>query len=314
MRNKDAMRQILMVILIFITTHSCRVKKNQIKKIDSKISFSEPRRVLDSIIVVAKNQSLYRKNVNWETLEKKILSRFNDTDSITSIIEPVQYLLTQLGDYHGTLFLNGQHFKGSVFRTRDVPYDYQGEDYISRMSLMYQKTLNQEEISGALIKNNIAYIEIPMMMPNGGNDKEVLKNTLKIRDKICELNTKNPIGWIIDLRGNLGGNMYPMLMGLAELLPQTIEMGGDSYDGKSINEKWELDEGIFYYGKNYYPNIPKPNCQLKKINKNIAVLIGRYTASSGEVVACALKGQNNIKLFGEQTSGATTANIWTPIG
>jgi C-terminal processing protease CtpA/Prc len=108
--------------------------------------------------------------------------------------------------------------------------------------------------------------------------------------------------------------MYPMLMGLAEILPLKINMGGDSKDGKLINQEWKMENGVFYYGDGSYPNIPKLKCHLLEDKSKIAVLIGRYTASSGEVVACALKSQENIQLFGEQTSGATTANQWTPIG
>ncbi len=264
--------------------------------------------------MVAKTQSLYRENVDWHILEKEIYENFIVSDSITSIIEPVQYLLTELGDFHGTLFLNGQHFKGNVPRTRNVSYDYQGQDYINQTSSIFQNTLNQDSIKGFLTEHRIAYIEIPMMMPYGGSEDEVIKNAKKIREKICELKTQKPIGWIVDLRGNLGGNMHPMLMGLAELLPLNMDMGGNSYDGKSIGLEWKLKNGVFYDGEYYNSKTPKLICNLKNSKEKIGVLVGRYTQSSGEVVASTLKGQNNIKLFGEQTAGATTANIWTPIG
>ena len=303
------MRQLLMILICTLTITSCNSKKNNSEK-----TIPEPKRVLDSILIVAKNNSLYKENVDWDVLEKEVYTRFIDSDTITSIIKPVQHLLNQLGDFHGSLFLNGQHYRGNVKVTRDVSYDYQSKDYISKMSSIFQKTLNQDTIKGFITTEKIAYLEIPMMMPYGGDGNDVIANTLKIRNKICELKSKNPIGWILDLRGNLGGNMYPMLMGLAEILPLKINMGGDSKDGKSINQKWKMENGIFYYGENSYPNIPKLNCQFLEQKNKIAVLIGRYTASSGEVVACALKTQEKIQLFGEQTSGATTANQWTPIG
>lgn len=307
------MKQVLVIIIILILI-SCRKEKNNPKTVNIQITISEPKRVLDTIIVVAKDQSLYNKNVNWNVLEKEVYSKFIDSDTITSIIKPVQYLLNQLGDYHGFLFLNGQRYSGNIERIRNVSYDYQGKEYINKMSLIYQKTLSQDQINGFILTNQIAYIEIPMILPNGGNSEDIIEYTNKIRSKICELKTKKPIAWIIDLRGNLGGNMYPMLMGLAEILPLKVNMGGDSKDGNSINQKWLLKDGVFYYGEDYYPNIPALKCHIKNNENKIAVLIGRYTASSGEVVASALKGQDNIKLFGEQTSGATTSNRWIPIG
>ena len=45
----------------------------------------------------------------------------------------------------------------------------------------------------------------------------------------------------------------------------------------------------------------------------IAVLISQYTASSGEIVAAALKGKPNTKFFGEATAGYCTATGWIRI-
>jgi len=48
------------------------------------------------------------------------------------------------------------------------------------------------------------------------------------------LQEMNPAGWIIDLRGNSGGNMYPMLAGLSSLLGEGV-LGYDVYpDGRSM--------------------------------------------------------------------------------
>lgn len=308
------MKKTLIAIILLICL-GCKTNNTKAQNAN-QITISEPKRVLDSIITVAKTQSLYRENVDWSALEKQIYDRFEDSDTITSIIEPVKYLLTELEDFHGSLFFKGQHYKGTTKRKRNVTYDYQSKDYFDKMSNIYQKTVNQDIIKGFIVNENIAYIEIPLIMPYGGDATEVMKQTVKIRNKVCELNDKKPNGWIIDIRGNLGGNVYPMLMGLAEMLPLQIDLGGDSYDGNSIRDKWKLDDGIFYYGGGSYQNIPKLSCNTSQTNKEtkVAVLISRYTASSGEVVACALKGQKNIKIFGEQTSGATTANSWTPIG
>lgn len=99
-----------------------------------------------------------------------------------------------------------------------MPYDYQGKDYLTKKSTIFQKTVSQDIIKGFITDDSIAYIEIPLIMPYGGDG--VITNTIKIRDKICELKAQNPIGWVIDLRGNLGGNMYTLLIGLAGILPK----------------------------------------------------------------------------------------------
>ncbi len=48
-----------------------------------------------------------------------------------------------------------------------------------------------------------------------------------------------------------------------------------------------------------------------KINDaKIAILISRWTVSSGEFVSVAFKGQKNTKFFGEETGGYTTNTSW----
>jgi len=43
-------------------------------------------------------------------------------------------------------------------------------------------------------------------------------------------------------------------------------------------------------------------------DEKVAVLLSRYTVSSGEVVAVSFKGRENTKFFGEATGGYTTVN------
>jgi carboxyl-terminal processing protease len=52
---------------------------------------------------------------------------------------------------------------------------------------------------------------------------------------------------------------------------------------------------------------------LDPLNK-VAVLISRYTISSGEFVANAFKGRKNTRFFGETTGGLTTNTNWVVIG
>jgi C-terminal processing protease CtpA/Prc len=40
----------------------------------------------------------------------------------------------------------------------------------------------------------------------------------------------------------------------------------------------------------------------------IAVIIGKYTISSGEATAIAFRGKKNVTFFGQPTTGATTGN------
>ena len=296
------MKKTFLIFIISILTFSCFGQTNKSKKTKSKS-------LLDSIIYITKTNSIYKNDVDWSKLEKKVYDKFVDSESIVSIIEPTQYLLGELGDYHGFLVLNGKQYWTKKKKVRNVDYDYNSKNYKEKQDKIVSMLLNKKEIETKIIYDSIAYIEIPFLLNNQGIDSINLDYTIKLRTAICDLSKRKPKGYIIDLRRNLGGTVYPMISGMGELL-QNRDLGGTTKEGKKYDDKWVLKNGNFHFGENSLSNIPEIKCNIFTDDIPIVVLIGRYTASSGEVVASALKGQNNIKLIGEQTAGYSTTNSW----
>jgi len=299
------MKKNLLLLIVFTLTFGCYGQINPSNKTESK-------RVLDSIISITKTHSIYKNDVDWTKLEKQVYDRFIDSGSIISILEPTQYLLGELGDYHGFLVLNGKQYWTKNKKTRNVNYDYKSKIHKKKQDKIVSMLIDQKKIITKIISDSIAYIEVPFFLNNQGIDSINSNYTLKLRKAICNLSKTNPKGYIIDLRRNLGGTVYLMISGMGELL-QNFDLGGTTIDTKNYNDKWTLKEGNFHFGKNSLSNIPEIKCHISIDNIPIVVLIGRYTASSGEVVATALKGQNNVKLIGEQTAGYTTTNSWFSI-
>ena len=106
----------------------------------------------------------------------------------------------------------------------------------------------------------------------------------------------------------LVGTMNPMLAGLAELIPNA-DLGGDTKNGTDFYSKWSFKEGNFYENgnSNYKTDL---KCGSLKNDNKIAVLTSKYTASAGEVVTSSLKGQENIRVIGQKTSGLSSTNGW----
>jgi C-terminal processing protease CtpA/Prc len=106
---------------------------------------------------------------------------------------------------------------------------------------------------------------------------------------------------VLDLRNNTGGNCHLMLMVLAPLLSPGPLVGwafGDAtqwltYDGTAVIN----GSGLRYPTR---PPLDTPD--------RIAVLVSGRTASSGEVVVLSVKGRPNVRVFGTETCGLTTAN------
>ncbi len=299
------MKKCFLIIIISILSLSCSRQINQSNKTESK-------KVLDSIVALTKIHSIYKNDVDWAKLEKRIYDKFVDSDSISSIIEPVKYMLSELGDFHGFFTIQNIPYKAIGEKERNLHYDNSSKGYKGKMNEIYENSIKTNEITGSILKDSIAYIEIPMVLNYTNNQEINIESTLKIRKKITELNKYNPKGYIIDLRRNLGGTIFPMLAGLGELF-NNISLGGMTKDGKTFSNQWYIKDGnIYMEEENLIPDLPKTtcNCDITKINKKVAVLIGRYTASSGELVASSLKSQKNVMLFGEQTMGMSTTTGW----
>lgn len=128
----------------------------------------------------------------------------------------------------------------------------------------------------------------------------------KIQKSIIKQLENKPKYWIIDLKSNTGGNMWPML---TALLP-FYENGDIGYfENESEYIPWSKKNGYIFSGdfnqsKNFIDSPIKYNLNLKYI----FVLINERTSSSGEAVAISLRSLKNVILIGSESGGFTTGN------
>ncbi|MFT2753730.1 S41 family peptidase [Clavibacter sp. Sh2088] len=109
-------------------------------------------------------------------------------------------------------------------------------------------------------------------------------------------------GWIVDLRGNNGGDMWPMLAALSPLLDEGQVMSFE-YTGRSVpvtvagGAVAQDGDVVATSGAGRVPaGLP------------VAVLTDGMTVSSGEAAAIAFVGQEGVRSFGQPTYGFSTAN------
>lgn len=110
--------------------------------------------------------------------------------------------------------------------------------------------------------------------------------------------------WIVDLRSNTGGNMWPMLLAAGPLLDN-----GDS--GRFIytsapEQRWGYRDGAVYLAGSVQLQVADPLNPLRP--QAIAVLTGASTRSSGEAMTLAFRGFPRTRSFGLPTSGVPTCN------
>ena len=124
-------------------------------------------------------------------------------------------------------------------------------------------------------------------------------------------------GYVLDLRGNTGGNVWPMLIGLSGMLGDGPQGHSENADGL-IEDYAMLSEGsavvLTEQGRGLTMMTidnwrPIPSLAASPV----ALLLDDATASSGEGVAVAFAGRASTRTFGVRTYGVASSNEGYPL-
>ncbi len=250
------------------------------------------KKYIDEFCKIIKENSIVSDSLNWPEIEQEIeffSQNLKKIDDAEPVLNHIMNKLKEKGDFHSFLM---------------------STDYLKPASKS-SKTTSPSETSpqSEILPGNIGYISVPGFL---GDSFSCDNFANKIQQLIKQMDTENDIkGWIVDLRKNTGGNMYPMITGLSPLLKNGV-IGYFVIPKDGTKQKWEILNGAINIQGNLLMKVNEPYL-LKKQDLKIAVLIGPSTASSGEMTAISFIGNPNTKLFGQPSAGYTTANRSFPI-
>lgn len=131
-----------------------------------------------------------------------------------------------------------------------------------------------------------------------------------VEDQIRAADAPDLVGWIVDLRGNTGGNMWPMVAGVGSILGEGT--AGAFVDPDGNVSLWGYRAGASFQDGTPLVQMPNPH-RLYQAAPRVAVLTNCTVASSGEAVAIAFRGRPNTRSFGTATRGLSTANREYPL-
>jgi C-terminal processing protease CtpA/Prc len=141
-------------------------------------------------------------------------------------------------------------------------------------------------------------------MPRSANSRRYASAALRA---IRRLSASGRLcGWIVDLRNDPGGDMYPMLLSVGPIVGEGRLIGFSGRRG--LQQFVSYRRGVLS-GDGFTDRAPLVVPDLRP-PPPVAVLIGEETASSGEAVAVAFRGRPQTRSFGWPTWGATTAARW----
>ncbi len=108
--------------------------------------------LLDSILFLAKENSVYKNKVDWNTITQKVKASLDLKDTTpNALAKPTQLLLTELNDFHGSLLINGQRYMGSA--KNDDTLSYKPNQEIS--STLYHESLSGYKVETEMMTKNI---------------------------------------------------------------------------------------------------------------------------------------------------------------
>lgn len=271
-------------LFLIATFASCNTSKDLPASEMSDIA----RSYLNELVTIIQQHSIKKNEIDWKDYKKQVFGKVINAESIKDTYPAVRYALTLLQDNHSMLLRPS---------TDPIRYPVVGKRTISCES---------NHVWSPDLPEDVAYIRVHSFV---GNDKdESLKYSSNIQNKIRAYLENKISKFVIDLRGNGGGNMWPMLQGIGPLLD--AEKCGYFIDADDEITPWIYQDIIV---KSSEGNVPSNDMIMDQEKIRIAVLQDNGTASSGEAIVIAFKGRKNTKSFGSSTCGASTSNQGFPL-
>ena len=266
----------------------------------AELTKSDPAAYLNRALDEMQAHALRRESVDWPHLRAEAFARAAQAKTTVDAYAAIRFALASLGDHHSSLHL-----------TPELEKIEQGGGHAAAVEPPPASPFTgRYEPEGRVVKSGgkaFALVVVTKCFPE--NEAQFVQFESKLQGIVAELDRSHPAGWLVDLRGNVGGNMWPMLAGIGPLLGEGDDLGEfQTFEGRSV---WRYRDGVAAEVENgkadAYPAVQGAPYKLAGTPKT-AVLIDRGTGSSGEAIAIAFRGRANTRFFGEHTGGYSTVN------
>lgn len=237
------------------------------------------RDYLTRIFDLMRANSINRQTIDWEAFRAEVFGIAANAQSIAELNPAIRQAITLLRDGHTS-------YRSAAGTTIFVGL----------------RSCVPEPVVAVSAPPNIGVIRITSF---SGTTEAGNAFARQLQDTIAAGDQAGVIGWIVDLRSNGGGNMWPMLAGAGPIL-------GDGALGYFItpvgNETmWEYRNGTSYSGS-FPANTVSPPYVLRGAQPRVAVLSNIGVGSSGEATLIAFRLRPNTRSFGEASCGLSTSN------
>jgi carboxyl-terminal processing protease len=267
---------------------------------------------LDNAIDIMRQHDLHGQGVDWTELRTEAFKRaggaFNPIDTYPAIY----WALVQLGDPGSHLRLPPGLYPDQIAllqqAEKEALTNAPGGPRVDNSipTAFTSRRLPEGHVITAQGRN-FGYVVLPRC--SAKDNDGLLLYAADVRRILTDIAAQNPKGWIVDLRGNTGGNMWPMLTGIGPIL-------GDGPAGSFVaadgNVTWFYQDGKT--GTRNPGGVETVSLTLDEepalrtpSPAPVAVLVDSSTASSAEAITIAFHGRPDTRFFGTHTAGKSTA-------
>lgn len=228
-----------------------------------------PERYAHAVFDMAERQGLHAGSAEFAEVRARAEEAVKDAESAADTYPHIDSVLTAAGGKHSTLLVPG--------------------------SIPEQRT--QGSLPSVDVNGRVASVSLPATDVEWDNaaymDAAAPPLIGALNDGACAA--------VVDLRGNTGGDLGPMLASVSALLPD----GEVLWFSTPLYDKPVMITGNSVQGGGTPMTAPVDG----KFQVPVAVLVDGMTASSGEATMLAFRGMDNSRSFGMPTAGYASANI-----
>ncbi|MFJ2861514.1 S41 family peptidase [Kitasatospora sp. NPDC087314] len=238
----------------------------------------EARGYLSDALDLLQQQSLNTAEVNWKDVRAQAFTQAAEARTPADTYPAISGAVGALGDHH----------------SRFYPPDQAGQ-VDADPEVVDAPTTRQ-------LPGGIGYLALPRV---NGAERTYTEYVARGRAAVTETDRAGACGWVVDLRDESGGGMWPPLAVAAPILGDGPVGGFVTADGR--RSAWSIRDGV-----PYLDDAPLASTNgatpLASPGPPVAVLTGRGTGSAGEAVAIAFIGRPATRSFGDLTYGVPTGN------
>lgn len=243
---------------------------------------------VEAVLGTLRDRALRAAQVDWAAWSERARRVAGEADSVPEVYPVVRDLLGALGDRHSSFLTPSEAARWRSSSEAD------GGD----------AALGPPFPEGRVLDGALGYVSIPLFNSGSARALEAFADTLQ--GVVASVDAAAPCGWVVDLRRDMGGNVWPMLAGIGPVLGEGI--AGHFVEPSGRRESWEYRDGAAILDGRAMTRVSGAPHELSRTSPPVAVLQGPMTASSGEAVLVSFLGRPGTRSFGMASAGLSTKN------